>query len=206
MTPEDVLAVEPKILSQAQREFFFENGYLLLDKAIPDTWVERLRDATDKIVEESRAISESDAKWDLEPGHTGDAPRLRVSVFMSVFNCHINRAPVPGEVVKVAYTPGKFLNASLDKASKDNERNGIVIRMDDGRDLGVVQIAGLVARRILCFSKEGDHLRRGERFGLIRFGSRLDVYLPEGVGTEVSIGQTMIAGETVIARLTQDNA
>ncbi|MBO6865533.1 MAG: phosphatidylserine decarboxylase [Pseudomonadota bacterium] len=136
----------------------------------------------------------------------GDAPRLRVSVFMSVFNCHINRAPVPGEVVKVAYTPGKFLNASLDKASKDNERNGIVIRMDDGRDLGVVQIAGLVARRILCFSKEGDHLRRGERFGLIRFGSRLDVYLPEGVGTEVSIGQTMIAGETVIARLTQDNA
>ncbi len=136
----------------------------------------------------------------------GDAPRLRVSVFMSVFNCHINRAPVPGEVVKVAYTPGKFLNASLDKASKDNERNGIVIRMDDGRDLGVVQIAGLVARRILCFSKEGDHLRRGERFGLIRFGSRLDVYLPEGVGTEVSIGQTMIAGETVIAHLTQDNA
>lgn len=136
----------------------------------------------------------------------GDAPRLRVSVFMSVFNCHINRAPVPGEVVKVAYTPGKFLNASLDKASKDNERNGIVIRMDDGRDLGVVQIAGLVARRILCFSKEGDHLRRGQRFGLIRFGSRLDVYLPEGVGTEVSIGQTMIAGETVIARLTQDNA
>ncbi len=136
----------------------------------------------------------------------GDAPRLRVSVFMSVFNCHINRAPVPGEVVKVAYTPGKFLNASLDKASKDNERNGIVIRMEDGRDLGVVQIAGLVARRILCFSKEGDHLRRGERFGLIRFGSRLDVYLPEGVGTEVSIGQTMIAGETVIARLTQDNA
>ena len=94
----------------------------------------------------------------------------------------------------------------MDKASKDNERNGIVIRMDDGRDLGVVQIAGLVARRILCFSKEGDHLRRGERFGLIRFGSRLDVYLPEGVGTEVSIGQTMIAGETVIARLTQDNA
>ena len=136
----------------------------------------------------------------------GDAPRLRVSVFMSVFNCHINRAPVPGEVVKVAYTPGKFLNASLDKASKDNERNGIVIRMEDGRDLGVVQIAGLVARRILCFSKEGDHLRRGERFGLIRFGSRLDVYLPEGVGTEVSIGQTMIAGETVIACLTQDNA
>ncbi len=136
----------------------------------------------------------------------GDAPRLRVSVFMSVFNCHINRAPVPGEVVKVAYSPCKFLNASLDKASKDNERNGIVIRMDDGRDLGVVQIAGLVARRILCFSKEGDHLRRGERFGLIRFGSRLDVYLPEGVGTEVSIGQTMIAGETVIARLTQDNA
>ncbi|MFD1341002.1 phosphatidylserine decarboxylase [Litorisediminicola beolgyonensis] len=131
----------------------------------------------------------------------GADERLRVSVFMSVFNCHVNRAPVPGEVVKVAYKPGKFLNASLDKASEDNERNSIVIRMRDGRDLPVTQIAGLVARRILCFTREGAHLSAGDRFGLIRFGSRLDVYLPEGVEPEVRVGQTMVAGETVLARL-----
>ncbi|SIS98260.1 phosphatidylserine decarboxylase [Roseivivax lentus] len=127
--------------------------------------------------------------------------RLRVSVFMSVFNCHVNRAPVAGRVKTVAYTPGKFLNASLDKASEDNERNGLVITMADGRELGVVQIAGLVARRILCFTEEGAEIARGERFGLIRFGSRLDIYLPPGVELDVAIGQTMIAGETVLARL-----
>ena len=128
-----------------------------------------------------------------------DAPLTRVSVFMSVFNCHVNRAPVAGVVKTVAYRPGKFLNASLDKASADNERNGIVIGMEDGRDLAVVQIAGLVARRIVCFVRAGDSLARGERFGLIRFGSRLDVYLPEGVTPLVRVGQTMVAGETVIA-------
>ena len=128
-----------------------------------------------------------------------DAPLTRVSVFMSVFNCHVNRAPVAGVVKTVAYRPGKFLNASLDKASADNERNGIVIGMEDGRDLAVVQIAGLVARRIVCFVRAGDSLARGERFGLIRFGSRLDVYLPEGVTPLGRVGQTMVAGETVIA-------
>ena len=128
-----------------------------------------------------------------------DAPLTRVSVFMSVFNCHVNRAPVAGRVTRVAYRPGKFLNASLDKASADNERNGIVIEMEDGRALPVVQIAGLVARRIVCFTGEGAALARGERFGLIRFGSRLDVYLPEGVVPLVRVGQTMVAGETVIA-------
>lgn len=131
----------------------------------------------------------------------GDEPMTRVSVFMSVFNCHVNRVPTAGKITKVAYTPGKFLNASLDKASKDNERNGLTIELDDGRQYGVVQIAGLVARRILCWSKEGDVMERGERFGLIRFGSRLDIYLPEGATPTVSIGQTMIAGETVIADL-----
>ena len=130
-----------------------------------------------------------------------DTPLMRVSVFMSVFNCHINRAPVAGRVTRVAYKPGKFLNASLDKASEDNERNSLILEMEDGRTLGVTQIAGLVARRILCFTEEGAPLRRGERFGLIRFGSRLDVYLPEGVEPEVALGQTMIAGESVIARL-----
>lgn len=130
-----------------------------------------------------------------------DEPLTRVSVFMSVFNCHVNRAPVAGTVEKIAYRPGKFLNASLDKASEDNERNSLLIRMEDGRALPVVQIAGLVARRILSFTQEGAVLDRGERFGLIRFGSRLDVYLPDGVEPSVKVGQTMIAGETVIADL-----
>ncbi|WP_425072300.1 phosphatidylserine decarboxylase [Sagittula sp. S175] len=132
----------------------------------------------------------------------GEAPMVRISVFMSVFNCHVNRLPTAGVVDKVAYRPGKFLNASLDKASEDNERNGLAVTMEDGRRYGVVQIAGLVARRILCWTKDGDRLARGERFGLIRFGSRLDIYLPEGVTPTVRIGQTMVAGETVIADLT----
>ncbi|OOY18872.1 phosphatidylserine decarboxylase [Thioclava sp. DLFJ5-1] len=131
----------------------------------------------------------------------GDKPMTRVSVFMSVFNCHVNRLPCAGRVSKVAYRPGKFLNASLDKASSDNERNGLAVTLPDGRQYGVVQIAGLVARRILCWSKEGQSLMTGERFGLIRFGSRLDIYLPEGVNPLVCIGQNMVAGETVIADL-----
>lgn len=134
----------------------------------------------------------------------GEAALTRVSVFMNVFDCHVNRAPVAGEVVAVAYRAGKFLNASLDKASEDNERNGIVLRMDDGRVVGVVQIAGLVARRILCEVAEGTRLEAGARFGMIRFGSRLDVYLPEGVAPLVAVGQRMTAGETVLADLTSD--
>src|SRR5690606_19210969 len=134
----------------------------------------------------------------------GPAPLLRVSVFMSVFNCHVNRAPIGGEVTAVAYRPGKFLNASLDKASEDNERNALAIRLDDGRQIAVVQIAGLVARRIVCWTQPGQTLRTGERFGLIRFGSRLDVYLPEGVEPQVALGQTMVGGETVIALVGQD--
>jgi len=130
-----------------------------------------------------------------------DQPLTRVSVFMSVFNCHVNRLPVAGEITAIAYRPGKFLNASLDKASIDNERNSLAIRMDDGRFVAVVQIAGLVARRIVCFTEIGARMATGERFGLIRFGSRLDVYLPEGVEPQVRIGQTMIAGETVLADL-----
>jgi phosphatidylserine decarboxylase len=130
-----------------------------------------------------------------------DTPLTRVSVFMSVFNCHVNRTPIRGEIKAVAYRPGKFFNASLDKASKDNERNSLRIEMPDGRDLAVVQIAGLVARRIVCFVQPGAYLQTGDRFGLIRFGSRLDVYLPEGVMPSVHVGQTMIAGETVIADL-----
>ena len=131
----------------------------------------------------------------------GDAPMMRISVFMSVFNCHVNRLPLAGRITRVAYRPGKFLNASLDKASSDNERNGLAVETGDGLRYGVVQIAGLVARRILCEVKEGHELMTGERFGLIRFGSPLDIYLPEGVNPLVCIGQTMIAGETVIADL-----
>lgn len=130
-----------------------------------------------------------------------DTPLTRVSVFMNVFNCHVNRSPVAGEITAIAYRPGKFFNASLDKASEDNERNSLRIQMADGRDIAVVQIAGLVARRIVCFTKTGAHTQAGQRFGLIRFGSRLDVYLPEGVAPRVSIGQTMVAGETVLAEL-----
>jgi len=136
----------------------------------------------------------------------GTVPLLRVSVFMNVFNCHINRAPIAGTVKALAYRPGKFLNASLDKASADNERSSLCIEMADGRQLVVVQIAGLVARRILGFVQKGQALRTGERFGLIRFGSRLDVYLPEGVNPLVALGQTMIAGETVLADLTSKYA
>ena len=131
----------------------------------------------------------------------GSEPMTRVSVFMSVVNCHVNRIPAAGRITTVAYHHGKFLNASLDKASEQNERNGITVELRDGRQYGVVQIAGLVARRIMCWSKEGSDMQRGERFGLIRFGSRLDIYLPSGTEPTVQIGQTMIAGETIIARL-----
>ena len=139
----------------------------------------------------------------VPPPELGMGPEAltRVSVFMNVFNCHVNRAPVAGRVVAVAYRPGKFFNASMDKASSDNERNSVCLELADGRKLAVVQIAGLVARRIVCFTKEGQSLFAGERFGLIRFGSRLDVYLPDGVEPMVALGQTMCAGETVIADL-----
>lgn len=131
----------------------------------------------------------------------GDAPMTRISVFMSVFNCHVNRIPAAGRITAVAYHEGKFFNASLDKASTDNERNGIAVELPDGRRYGVVQIAGLVARRILCWSVVDEVMARGQRFGLIRFGSRLDIYLPQGAEPVVEIGQTMVAGETVIATL-----
>jgi phosphatidylserine decarboxylase len=131
----------------------------------------------------------------------GTTPLPRVSVFMSVFDCHVNRSPITGRIEKIAYTAGKFLNADLDKASEDNERNGFVIATESGR-IGVVQIAGLVARRIVCWTREGQSVGAGERIGMIRFGSRLDVYLPVGTMPLVSEGQTSLAGETVIADLT----
>ena len=131
----------------------------------------------------------------------GDAPRPRISIFMNVFDCHVNRAPVSGSISAISYRPGAFLNADLDKASDDNERNSMVLDIGGGRNIVVVQIAGLVARRIVCDVAAGGSLAAGERFGLIRFGSRLDVYLPQGVAPMVVVGQRTIAGETVIADL-----
>ncbi len=128
----------------------------------------------------------------------GPAPMQRVSVFMDLFDCHVNRSPVAGRVTKIVYRPGKFINADLDKASEENERNGFVIDGIHG-PIGVVQIAGLVARRILSWATEGVDLAAGERIGMIRFGSRLDVYLPATAAITVTEGQTAIAGETTIA-------
>lgn len=131
----------------------------------------------------------------------GDAPRWRVAIFLSVIDVHVNRVPCDGRVTRIAYRHGAFLNASLDKASDLNERNALAIRLPDGRDVAVVQIAGLIARRILCDVTEGQMVQAGERFGIIRFGSRTDLYLPPGVKPVVLEGQTMIGGETVIAEL-----
>ena len=128
----------------------------------------------------------------------GMDPMLRVCVFMNVFDVHVNRAPVTGRISRIAYKPGLFLNADLDKASEDNERSGLVIESRHGR-VGVVQIAGLIARRIVSFVQEGQSLGVGERFGLIRFGSRVDVYLPAGARVLVGLGARAIAGETVLA-------
>jgi phosphatidylserine decarboxylase len=133
----------------------------------------------------------------------GQQPMQRVSIFMSVFDCHVNRAPVAGRVIRVAYRPGLFLNADLDKASEDNERNGLVIESASGT-YGVVQIAGLIARRIVCFVSEGSSLGPGDRFGLIRFGSRVDVYLPDRARVLVGANSRAIAGETVIAETAID--
>jgi phosphatidylserine decarboxylase len=128
----------------------------------------------------------------------GSEPMQRISVFMSVFDCHVNRSPIQGRVARIAYKAGLFVNADLDKASEDNERSGLVIETSHGT-FGVVQIAGLIARRIVTFSKEGDTLVAGQRFGLIRFGSRVDVYMPAGANPLVGFGSRTIAGETPLA-------
>jgi phosphatidylserine decarboxylase len=128
----------------------------------------------------------------------------RVSIFMSVFDVHVNRTPIAGRVARIAYVPGKFLNADLDKASEDNERQHFLVEREDGVRIGFTQIAGLVARRIMGFVKEGDRVSAGERIGLIRFGSRVDVFLPAGTGSQVLLGQRTIAGETVLGIIGQD--
>ncbi len=129
----------------------------------------------------------------------GSTPRQRVAIFLSVLDVHVNRSPVQGTVGKRAYRPGKFFDASLDKASEHNERNGLRLDLPGGGSVGCVQIAGLIARRILCSAQEGDTLLAGERYGIIRFGSRTDIYLPEGVEPLVVVGQRTVGGETVLA-------
>jgi phosphatidylserine decarboxylase len=131
----------------------------------------------------------------------GDVQRQRVSIFLSVLDVHINRSPVAGRIKRSVYVPGAFVNAALDKASEENERRALVIEQADGTEIAVVQIAGLIARRIVTFKGEGESVGIGERFGLIRFGSRVDVYLPPGRTSLVAVGQLAIGGETVIADL-----
>jgi phosphatidylserine decarboxylase len=135
------------------------------------------------------------------PNGLGEAPLVRVSIFMSVFDVHINRTPIAGTIRQVVYISGKFLSADLDKASEENERQHILVEGHDGRRVGFTQIAGLVARRIVPFVKPGDMVAAGQRIGLIRFGSRVDVYLPEGAGPQVVLGQRSIAGETILGRM-----
>jgi phosphatidylserine decarboxylase len=134
-------------------------------------------------------------------GALGPDPLIRVSIFMSVFDVHINRAPIAGTIARVVYIAGKFVNASLDKASEENERQHLLVIAPDGTMVGFTQIAGLVARRIMPFVKTGDMVAAGQRVGLIRFGSRVDVYLPAGAAPKVALGQRAIAGETILARL-----
>lgn len=140
------------------------------------------------------------------PEGLGEEPLIRVSIFMSVFDVHINRAPIAGTVAQIVYIAGKFVNADLDKASEDNERQHIMIERHDGVRIGFTQIAGLVARRILPFVKRGDTVAAGQRVGLIRFGSRVDVYLPKGTAPKVALGQRCIAGETILGVMGEDGA
>jgi len=149
---------------------------------------------------DGRVVSVTPAVPPAELG-LGAAPRWRVAIFLSVLDVHVNRMPASGTVTRIAYRHGKFVNASMDKASDHNERNALALRLADGREMAIVQIAGLIARRIVCQVREGDFVTAGSRFGIIRFGSRTDLYLPEGVRPLVAEGQLMIGGETVIAEL-----
>jgi phosphatidylserine decarboxylase len=164
-------------------------------------------------VQEGLVISPADGRVsaieNVIPPPELDLPRemmTRISIFMNVFDVHVNRSPVPARIVKLTYVPGKFLNAELDKASEDNERQALTLETSSGTKLGVVQIAGLIARRIVKFVNDGDKLEVGERFGLIRFGSRVDVYLPNGIAPLAILGQRAIAGETILADLNATGA
>jgi phosphatidylserine decarboxylase len=167
--------------------------------------VQFFRDPPRTIPEDANVIlSPADGKIIcIEQAHDvyQDVQALKISVFMNVFNVHSNRAPADGEVLDVQYFAGKFVNADFDKASTENERNAVILRMSNGQRITFVQVAGLIARRILCYTKPGEWLKRGERYGFIRFGSRVDVYLPLNATPLVSIGQKVKATETILARI-----
>ena len=155
--------------------------------------------------EERKIISPADGKICLidtsmppKELNYGNEEMLRICIFMNVFNVHVNRSPVKGKIKKIEYKEGSFFNASLDKASEKNERNSVIIITENGIEIIVVQIAGLIARRILSFVNDGDQLKSGERFGLIRFGSRVDIYLPKTFKSEVKVGDKTVAGETIL--------
>ena len=167
--------------------WFFRNP----ERTMPENPLQLISPADGKVIriEEVSSVDRSDRSF------------LKISIFMNVFNVHVNRIPYSGQVVSVRYTPGKFLSANLDKASALNERNTVLIRTDDGREIMTVQIAGLIARRIVCWLKEGMKVKKGERFGLIRFGSRVEVFLPLGSTLLVKTGDKVKAGETPIGEL-----
>lgn len=168
--------------------WFFRNP----ERTIPDNPIQIISPADGKVIRIEEVASE-------EPS---GGPFLKISIFMNVFNVHVNRIPYSGEVLAIRYKPGKFLSANLDKASALNERNSVMIRTDDGREIMTVQIAGLIARRIVCWLKEGTKVKKGERFGLIRFGSRVEVFIPLGSILLVKEGDRVRAGETPIGELT----
>lgn len=168
--------------------WFFRNP----ERIMPDNPLQLISPADGKVIRIEEVTSEE---------HSGRS-FLKISIFMNVFNVHVNRIPYSGEVFAIRYKPGKFLSANLDKASALNERNTVMIRTDDGREIMTVQIAGLIARRIVCWLKEGTKVKKGERFGLIRFGSRVEVFLPLGSTFLVKIGDRVRAGETPIGELT----
>ena len=175
--------------------YFFRNP----DRVTPERegWIVSPADGIVQMIAEASPPEELDM---------GSEPVVRVSVFMNVFDCHVNRIPSDGRIGKLVYVPGQFLNASLDKASEENERQMVRIDLDSGAFIGAVQIAGLIARRIVCYLEEDQTVLAGERFGLIRFGSRVDIYLPHGAVSHAVIGQKCVSGETVLADLKSDEA
>ena len=167
--------------------WFFRNP----ERTMPENPLQLISPADGKVIGIDEVASEEHP----------DRTLMKISIFMNIFNVHVNRIPLSGEVLSIRYKPGKFLSADLDKASALNERNTVLIRTEDGREIRVVQIAGLIARRIVCWLKEGMEVTKGERFGLIRFGSRVELFLPRGTMLRVKKGDKVRAGETTIGEL-----
>ena len=193
----DLVVCRNQLMPMVEKRNRLEHQMILLVAAarqVPKMTERRRRSLQDLLFHKAQALLG-------DPVGLGEEERVRVSIFLSVFDVHIQRAPLAGRIIRSLYVPGAFLNAALDKASEENERRTIVIETATGIKVGVVQIAGLVARRIVTFVAEGDSIGVGERFGLIRFGSRVDTYLPPGAFPAVAIGQRAIGGETVLADL-----